>query len=118
MFIYAKARIGIPPQVNVIGTAMFVLAGAALIGGRPYAQLTRPLTQVGALLHHVRELVGDQCIADERAGPILAGVERDVLADGEGAQRARMTRNPHLTPHVRASARLVSQLVTGSFRRR
>ncbi len=34
------------------------------------------------------------------------------------AQRARVTENAHLTPHVRASARRISQLATGSFRRR
>jgi hypothetical protein len=28
----------------------------------------------------------------------------------------RVTENTHLTPQVRASARLISQLVTGSFR--
>jgi hypothetical protein len=29
-----------------------------------------------------------------------------------------VTENAHLTPYARASARLFSQLVTGSFRRR
>ena len=46
MFIYAKARIGIPPQVNVVGTIIFLtavgLVAASTIISRRRAMATRP----------------------------------------------------------------------------
>ena len=56
----------------------------------------------------------------QRTGPkVYRRSEPDNAARKySGTQSARVIESPHLTPHVRASARLRCQLVTGSFRRR
>ena len=39
-----------------------------------------------ALLHYVRQFVSHQRVAPGCAGPVLAGGESDIAADGEGAR--------------------------------
>ena len=50
----------------------------------------RPRDGGGALLlDDVRQLVREQCVADQRAGRVLAGCERHVRAGGHGAGTRR-----------------------------
>jgi ABC-2 type transport system ATP-binding protein len=68
-------------------------AGRALIGGRPYAELPRPATQVGALLetgsldrdrtatNHLRALALERGVRRERVAEVLALVDLVDAAD-------------------------------------